>query len=82
MTEPLWGILCRTCEERIVFGRRNDEETGDIASFLKPGRFVCVRGHQHIYFSDDVTFFGEIEELTDSAIRKNRRKYRLLEDPT
>jgi hypothetical protein len=75
MSEPYWGILCRDCEERIVFGLRGDPDTGDIATFLQPGYFTCLRGHRNPYFNDDVVFFKDIGAISNAAMRKNRAKY-------
>jgi hypothetical protein len=80
--EPYWGIICTTCEERIVLGRRLDAATGDMQSFLKPGSFVCIRGHRHLYHSDDLECFPFEELLPDSKMESNRKNYKYLPDPT
>ena len=71
-----WGIQCRTCEEKIVFGIRRHPDYGDAMSFLCAGTFRCKYGHAHKYFSGDLTYFrlpGGFVNL--GGIKQNRAAY-------
>lgn len=75
-----WGILCRTCNQKILLGTKLDPRYGDFFSFLKPGSFRCVNNHIHNYDLDDVFFFPSSPEtpVNEAEIQKNRANYELL----
>lgn len=84
MTEPIiyWGIECAICARKIAFGVRLDLRYGYPLTFLKPGTFECIEGHSHAYTIDDLIYFDlNDENVSDTAIQRNREGYRLLNQP-
>jgi hypothetical protein len=70
-----WGVVCRTCQERVAFDAPPYLALGPGAPNASPGAIACARGHEHVYFPADFSFFTSRVHIGDAVMEANRAAY-------
>jgi hypothetical protein len=79
MGRRYWGVTCKSCAEKIVFGADPHARYSDMPFFKRSGHFRCLDGHNHPYDPSDFFVFPlNNEPVEDEAIQRNRDAYVLI----
>jgi hypothetical protein len=73
-----WGVVCRTCGERIAFDACPYNKPALGFASVKAGAVCCIHGHIHIYFPRDFHFFSSATPIMDATLQENRTAYEAI----